>query len=172
MSLTYLKLIYIFNICIILFIFLLGRDISADQTATIIADEIRSDNNNDDEVSASGNVIILNNDGTKIRADKINYDKQKQKVDANDNVVINDLDGNTYFLDEVEASKGINYLEGSNVKARMYDDSRIVSKDIVKKDNIILLTDAEYTPCKEDNYLIENCPAWKLKANKIYQDMQ
>ena len=32
------------------------------------------------------------------------------------------------------------------------------------------MTDAEYTPCNENNYLINNCPGWKLKAKKIYQD--
>ncbi len=171
MNMTYFKLIYIFNVCIILFIFLVGKNISAEQTATITADEMRS-NNQDDVISARGNVTIINHDGTKIRADEITYESKKQDVDAKNNVIINDLDGNTYFLDEVKAFRGIDYLEGNNVRARMYDDSRIVSKDIVKKDNVILLTDAEYTPCKEENYLIDNCPGWKLKANKIFQDNQ
>ena len=169
MNNTYLRLIYIFNTCIILFVFFLGRTISAEQSTKIIADEIRSTNKGD-IVNALGDVIILNDDGTKIKADEINYDKKKQKIDAKDNIVINDLEGNTYFLDEVTTFDGIDYLRGINVKARMSDDSRIVSKDIYKKDNITLLTDAEYTPCKEDNYLIENCPGWKLQAKKIYQD--
>ena len=39
-----------------------------------------------------------------------------------------------------------------------------------KKDNITSLEEAEYTPCLENDYLIKNCPGWKLKANKIFQD--
>ena len=171
MTNIYLKLIFIFNTSIVLFIFLLGKNISADQTATIIADEIRS-NNKTNIIDAKGNVLILNHDGTKVRADEITYEKQKQKVIANDNIIINDLEGNTYFLDNAITSDGINYLEGNNVKARLVDDSRIVSKDILKKNDITLLTDAEYTPCNENNYLIKNCPGWKLKAKKIYQDSE
>ena len=171
MSKVYLKLIFIFNISIVLFIFLLGKNISAEQTATIIADEIMS-NNNTNIIDANGNVIVLNHDGTKVRADEITYEKQKQRVIANDNIIINDLEGNTYFLDNAITSDGLNYLEGNNVKARLVDDSRIVSKDILKKNDITLLTDAEYTPCNENNYLIKNCPGWKLKAKKIYQDAE
>ena len=171
MTNIYLKLIFIFNTSIVLFIFLLGKNISADQTATITADEIRS-NNKTNIIDAKGNVLILNHDGTKVRADEITYEKQKQKVIANDNIIINDLEGNTYFLDNAITSDGINYLEGNNVKARLVDDSRIVSKDILKKNDITLLTDAEYTPCNENNYLIKNCPGWKLKAKKIYQDSE
>ena len=169
MNILYLKLIYIFNISVILFIFLIGKNISADQTATIIADEIRS-NNNTDVISASGNVVIINRDGTKLKAEKIDYDKQKQIINAEDNVIINDLIGNTYFLDKVKTLNGLDYIEGNSVKARLEDGSRIVSKDITKKKNITLLSDAEYTPCNEEDYLIKNCPGWKLKAKKIYQD--
>ena len=171
MSKIYLKLIFIFNASIILFIFLLGKNIFAEQTATIIADEIRS-NNETRTINAEGNVVILNYDGTKVRADNVIYEKQKQKLIANDNIIINDLDGNTYFLDNAVTSGGLNYLEGVNVRARLADDSRIVSKDIIKKNEITLLTDAEYTPCNEDSYLINNCPGWKLKAKKIYQDSE
>ena len=171
MSKIYLKLILIFKSSLILFVTLLGKNIFAEQTATIIADEIKS-NTNTEIVNAKGEVIILNHDGTKIRADEITYEKQKQKLIAKDNIIINDLDGNTYFLDNVITSDGLSYLEGENVRARLSDDSRIVSKDIVKRDDITLLTDAEYTPCIENNYLIKNCPGWKLKAKKIYQDSE
>ncbi len=169
MHIIHFKLFLIFNVYLVLLVFLISKDISAEQAVTIIADEIRS-NSETDEVDAQGDVLILNHDGTKIKADKIIYDKLNQKVNAKDNIVINDQDGNTYFLDEAISFDGINYLEGNNVKARMSDNSRIVSKDIFKKENITLLTDAEYTPCRENNYLIKDCPAWKLKAKKIYQD--
>ena len=136
MNLIYLRLIFIFNTILILFIFLLGKNISAEQTATIIADEIRS-NNETNVVDAKGDVIILNHDGTKIKADEITYEKQKQKIIANDNIIINDLDGNTYFLDNAITSDGLNFLEGNNVQGRLIDGSRMVSKDIMKKNNNI-----------------------------------
>ena len=169
MKIIYLKLFYFLIASAILFISFLGRNISAEQAATIIADEIRSDNKSD-IIDAKGNVIILNHDGTKIRADEVTYEKQEKKIEAKDNIVINDLESNTYFLDDAVTYNGLNYLEGKNVRARLSDNSRIVGKNLVKKNNITLLNDAEYTPCNENNYLIKNCPGWKLKANKIYQD--
>ena len=167
----YLKLLFFLYAGLFLFIFLPGKIIFAEQTATIIADEIRS-NSNTDTVDAKGNVVILNHDGTKIKADEISYEKQKSKIEAKGDVIINDLEGATYFLDDAITFDGLNYFKGNNVKTRLFDGSRIVSKNVSKKDNIILLNDAEYTPCKENNYLIKNCPAWKLKAKKIYQDSE
>ena len=79
MTKDYLKLIYFFNIGVILFIFLVGKNISADQSATIIADEIKS-NNRTGIVNAKGDVVIINHDGTKIKGDKVTYQKEKQKV--------------------------------------------------------------------------------------------
>ena len=35
-----------------------------------------------------------------------------------------------------------------------------------------LLENTEYTPCLENDYLIENCPGWKLKAKNIFQDIK
>ncbi len=171
MNIVYLKLVNIFKICIILFVILLGKNISAEQAATIIADEIKFYNEMD-VIDAKGNVIIKNHDGTKIKADEVTYKKQKQSIEAKNNIIINDLEGNTFFLDDAISFDGLDYLEGNNVKARLIDNSRIVSKDIVKKENITQLTDAEYTPCNENNYLIKNCPGWKLKAKKIYQDSE
>ena len=168
---VYIKLIYFFNLSIILFIFLLGKNIFAEQTATIIADEISS-NNKTGVIDAKGNVLIINHDGTKIKADKVTYQDKEQKIDSKGNIIINDLDGNTYFLDNAITFDGLNYFEGNNVKARLIDDSRIVSKNIVKNDSITLLSDAEYTPCNENNYLIQNCPGWKLKAKNIYQNAE
>ena len=121
MKIVYLKLIYIFYASIILFIFLVGKNISAEQTATIFADEIRS-NNQTSIVDAKGDVIILNHDGTKIRADEVTYEQQKQRIEANDNIIINDLEGSAYFLDDAIAVDGLNYFEGSNVKVRLIDD--------------------------------------------------
>ncbi len=169
MKIIYLKLLFFLITSTILFIFFLGKNIFAQQAATIIADEIRSSNKTD-IINAKGNVIILNHDGTKIRADEVTYEKQKQRIQAKDNIIINDLESNTYFLDDAITYNGLNYLEGTNVRARLSDNSRIVGKNVVKKNNITLLNDAEYSPCNENNYLIENCPGWKLKANKIYQD--
>ena len=138
MNILYLKLIYIFSACIILFIFLAGKTISADQNITILADEISS-NNQGNIIDATGEVLIINNDGTSLKADEVSYDKQDQSIEAKNNIIINDLEGNTYFLEEVKTFKGLDYLEGTSVRMRLNDGSRIVSKDISKKKVLLCL---------------------------------
>ena len=71
---------------------------------------------------------------------------------------MNDIEGNTFFMKELLANDGINSIQGINVKARLKDNSRIVGSKITKKENITILSDAEYTPCEQQNYLIPNCP--------------
>ena len=77
---------------------------------------------------------------------------------------------NIYFINNLISNNGINEIKGNNVKVRLNDGSRAVGKSIIKNNNITVLNDGEYTPCKEDRYLIKNCPGWKLQAKKIYQN--
>ena len=171
MNLIFLKVIYFFNLSLILFVLLTNNEIKADQSVEIYADTLKTDNS-DGEVLAEGNAIIFNYDGTKIKADKIIYNQLYDKAIGKGNVIINDIENNTYFLDSVESIKGISNVTGKNIKVRLNDGSRIVGSKITKSNNITVISDTEYTPCKEERYLIKNCPGWKLKSKNIIQDSE
>ncbi len=79
---------------------------------------------------------------------------------------------NTFFLDELNANKSLSIISGKAVKTRLHDGSRIVGSNFNKKNEISVVKNAEFTPCKEGNYLIKNCPGWKLKSKKIYHDSE
>ena len=169
--LSLLKLHYFY---LILFIFISltvisSNKIKADQNISIYSDEILI-SQEDETINAVGNSIAIDQNGGKVRAETIQYNKSESLLTANDNVIVNDLEGNTFFMEDLKSNNDFNNLEGNSVKARMKDGSRIVGSRIRKEDNISVLTDAEYTPCKESEYLIKNCPGWKLKSNKIYHD--
>ncbi len=169
MNWLYLKLVYLFNLASILFIILINNQSNADQSVSIFADNIKSMNSGD-MIEATGNVVIINNDGTKIKADKITYNENNETANGEGNVIINDFDKNTFFLEKFESENNLDYFSGEGVGIRLSDDSRIVSSNVNKKEQITILSNAEYTPCKEDRYLIKDCPAWKLQSKKIYQD--
>ena len=103
----YRKFVYTLYSIIILYIFFLGKSISADQTATIIADEIVSSNKTD-IVNAKGDVIILNHDGTKIKEIGLGYkpfedkDVYKIRIEKFDFVkdALDDYDTNNENLQE------------------------------------------------------------------------
>ena len=157
-------------ISILAAIFLLCYNaISAEEKIEIYADEIKVDKINE-EVTATGEAIAINNDNLKIKSDNLIYKKKKDFLDANGNIIINDQMNNTFFLDELNASDNLNIISGKSVKARLHDGSRIVGSSFNKNGEISAIENAEYTPCKEKDYLIKNCPGWKLKSNKIYHD--
>jgi LPS-assembly protein len=69
--------------------------------------------------------------------------------------------------------KNFNEAIGSNTKIRLKDGSRIAGKSFSRKDSKInQINNASYTPCNRDNYLLKNCPGWKLSANKVIHDSE
>ncbi len=155
-----------------LVVLLLGYNvIKAEEKIKIYADEISVDKINE-QIKATGDAVAINEDNLKIKSNNLTYDRSKNFLEANGNVIINDQMNNTFFLDELNASKSFSIISGKAVKARLHDGSRIVGSNFNKKNEISVIENAEYTPCKEGNYLIKNCPGWKLKSKKIYQDSE
>ena len=169
MSLLYKLNSYILIIFSCLIILYSNHKIKAEQTIQIYADGISIDKNNE-KISAFGDAVAVNQDGIKVKAEKIEYFEKEKQLNANGNIIINDEIKNTYFLNELTSTNNLNNINGNNVKIRLNDDSRIVGSNFKKENNIIIVEDTEFTPCKEDNYLIKNCPGWKLKAKKVYHD--
>ena len=164
-----LKFFYLIILTFVTLTLLASNKISAEQKIKIIADEILM-NELKEEVNAQGNAIAIDDKGLKIKSDKLLYNEKYSKIIAEGNVVFNDLEGNTYFFDKLTSDDKIQNLNGNNIKARLEDGSRIVGSSFQKKENISSLENAEYTPCLQKDYLINNCPGWKLKSRRIFQN--
>ena len=164
-----LKYVYIIFFFFIVVTIISSNKIHADQKIKIIADEITVEDSTK-VIEASGNAQAEDEKGTKLVSDLIIYKELESRIDAKGNVVYFDLEGNTFYFDELTTDNEIKNLQGLNAKARFDDGSRIVGSSLIKKENLSSLNDAEYTPCLENDYLIKNCPGWKLKSNKIYQN--
>ncbi len=143
--------------------------IYAEEKIKIFADEIKVDEINE-TIKAAGDAIAINEDNIKIKSNELIYNKNKNFLEVKGNVVINDQMDNTFFLDELNATDDFSIISGKAVKVRLNDGSRIVGSNFNKIDEINVVDNAEYTPCKKENYLIKNCPGWKLKSKKIYHD--
>ena len=162
-----------FYLVFYIFIVILSASINkikADQEIIISAEEILVKDR--DIIEANGNVFVEDKKNQSLKSDFIQYNKLKKELIANDNVVFIDQEENIYYLDNFTSKNNMESIEGNNVRVRLNDQSRIVGSGIVKEKNLSILTDAEYTPCNENDYLIESCPGWKLKANKIYHDQE
>ncbi len=162
-----LKYFYIIFFLFITLLVLSSNKIFAEQKIKIIADEIQVDRTNG-TIKAAGNAIAIDENGSKIKSEFILYNEAEGLINAEGKIILNDVEGNTYFFEKLETDDKILNFNGTKIKARLDDGSRIVGSSIVKRNNVSGLDNAEYTPCLENDYLIENCPGWKLKAKKIY----
>ncbi len=165
-----MKYINIFIIyCIITFTFLISiLFASANNETQISADKITF-NEKDQIVTAEGNVIIENNN-IKAESNNIEYFKDKNMFKASNSVRIKDKYENNYFTENLVSDTDFSNSSASNIKIRLKDESRIVGNKFIRKKNINTIFNGQYTPCNEKNYLIKNCPGWKLKAKKVFHD--
>ena len=164
-----LKYVYVILFSFIVLTLASSEKIHADQQIRILADEMMTDDRNE-RIEAQGDAIAIDSTGLKLKSDKLIYNNIEETIITEGNVIFNDLDGNTYFFDEVTSDKQMQNLSGKNPKARLEDGSRAVGSNLIKKDNITKINNAEYTPCDKNDYLIKNCPGWKLKSKNIFQD--
>ena len=156
-------------IALLSFFALFDYKIIADQEIKIIADELSIDEK-ENVIKATGNATAISEKGQKIRSDKLFYYNTTNEIISTGNVVINDEFGNTYFASKILSNRETDNIRGSRIKVRLNDGSRAVGSSFEKNNDITVIKDAEYTPCIEERYLIKNCPGWKLKSKKIYQD--
>jgi LPS-assembly protein len=161
---------FVLSISIVLFL-LCYNIINAEEKIKIYADEVSVDKIGE-KIIATGDAVAINEDNVKIKSNQLTYDKSKNFLEAKGNVILIDQSDNGFFLDELNAADNFNIISGKAVKARLHDESRIVGSKFEKKDAISIVENAEYTPCTEENYLIKNCPGWKLKSKKIYHDTE
>ena len=127
-----LKYFYVIFLLFIVITLVSSNIISADQKIKITADEIQV-KQSDQSIKAVGNAVAIDEKGTKIKSDFITYDKSKSLIRADGNILLNDVDNNTYFFSKLETSENFEDIKGKNVKARMDDGSRIVGSSFIKK---------------------------------------
>ena len=142
-----------------------------DNDIEIIADKMEVFND-ENKIKATGNIVIKTEE-YKSKSDNLIYDKNKEIIKTSGNIIIKDSLNNYYFFDKFISDKNFNKASGTNTKIRLNDGTRIVGESFLRTDsNINQITTAEYTPCIQSNYILKNCPGWKLSANKVIHDVE
>ena len=164
----YLRIIFVVY-CLILSA--LGFKIAQSENSEI---EITADKievlKDDNKINATGNIIIQTEEFLST-SDSLIYDKNLESIKTSGNIIIKDNLENYYFFDDFVSDKGFNKANGTNTRIRLSDGTRIVGKSFIRTDsNINEINNAEYTPCLQNNYILKNCPGWKLSAKKVIHD--
>ena len=127
-------------------------------------------NQNDDIVTASGNVVLVR-DTQKLQAEKIVWDRKTGVVDAIGNVRISDENDNVIYGENITLTDDIRDGAIENILVVLGEGGRIAAQRGVRKDGFITLDRAVYSP-----YPIEKAdgsprkPTWQIKAVKVIYD--
>jgi LPS-assembly protein len=166
-TITFKKITIIY--LVINFIFLITILFAkANNEIDISAQKIFLDKDND-IINATGDVLIRNKQFS-INSEEVIFYKGKKIIEANESVTVNDEYNNKYYSDNLISNDDFSEASAKKVKIRLKDKSRIVGSILKRKEGINIIKDSQYTPCIEKNYLIDNCPGWKLKAGTVYHD--
>ncbi|MEM9470205.1 MAG: LPS assembly protein LptD, partial [Pseudomonadota bacterium] len=132
----------------------------------MLADKVTYDDTNN-IVEAIGNVEIAQS-GRILRASKITYEIDQDKVKATGDVVLNEDTGDVYFADALlltdEMKNG--FVEG--LQGVLADGSRFSAEEAEKIDDLkIILKQASYTACEACEVNPYKAPAWQINADQV-----
>lgn len=142
-----------------------------DEAFSLLADDLKYSQSGT-MVTAKGNVNILSNRGN-LWADKLTYNTETGRVIASDNVVYENEDGVTVFLDSIELDGEMKAGVLKNIRVRigktLEEGPKLAATEATRNENGVLsLKNAVYSPCDscEDD---DNLP-WKIRADLIEYD--
>lgn len=118
-------------------------------------------------VTATGSVEMVQ--GKKIlRADKVVYELNTDKVTAEGNVSLLQENGDVAFVDYVELSDEMKDGFARSLVGFLADGSRFTAVEVYRRDGTVTeMKTASFTPCK----ICEGRePLWQLKASKVTHD--
>ncbi|QJU58638.1 LPS-assembly protein LptD [Sphingomonas sp. AP4-R1] len=140
-----------------------------DDQVSFAADALDYDDDND-IVTATGDVRMLRA-GSRLRADKIVWNRRTGQVHATGSVATINPSGDTAYGDDAELSDDVKDGVIDNLLIVLANGGRLVARHGVRKDAITTLDRAAYTPCAVEGS--DGCakePSWKVSAVRIVHD--
>ena len=139
------------------------------QESTLLEADTIERGESDDIIIATGNVTSRAQ-GRTIRADKIIYNQRTGIVNASGNVVIVNTDGSSQFADQLTLDDQLASGVASNFTARLTGGAVLAASAAVRREGVgNLLSNVIYTACKicKDG---KTKPTWIIRARRASQD--
>ena len=150
--------------------FSLANGPSDDNEVIIAADNIYFDKN-DQTVTASGNVEIVLMDKV-LFSDKVVYFQETDTITAQGNISLLQENGNVFFADSLELSNQMTEGIIDSFRALLKSDARFAAQSAIRKNEIVIMNNAVYSPCKPCEHNKKHDPLWQVRANEIIHDEQ
>ncbi len=127
-------------------------------------------NEEENVVIAEGNVEAKY-EGRILRADRLTYDRNTDKVRASGNVVILDLDGTERYADEIETDSNLSDGYAIGFSTRMPEGGLAVAESAVRtSEGFNALDKIVYTSCEVCDE--DDTPTWALRARRAVLDQE
>jgi len=109
--------------------------------------------------------------GRVLRADRVDYDTQTQRVIASGNVTIIDANGESQFAQSISLDKALTEGFATEFAARMTGDVKIAAESIERKNShITVFHHVVYTPCQVCAETGSAHPTWSIQAKTVVED--
>ncbi len=121
-------------------------------------------------VTASGNVQLLR-EGNRLRADKVVWDRNSGKVEAQGNVSVTDPDGNVAYGDRFDVTDSLKDGAVDNMLLVLQSGGRLAAVKGTRTNGVYTLERAAYTGCSVENS--DGCPkepTWQINAVRVVYD--
>ncbi|MGN1091606.1 MAG: LPS assembly protein LptD [Alphaproteobacteria bacterium] len=144
--------------------FITDTEFHKDAPVDFEADLISYDQNNG-IITAQGNVV-LTQQGTTVKADKLVFNQKTQQGEAVGNVVIIRPDGVEIKSEKISLSDAFNEAQLEGIVLTFADGSTFKAKQIIRSDegNETTFKTAFFTPC---TYCENQSPLWDLRASTV-----
>ncbi len=121
-------------------------------------------------VTASGNVQLLR-EGNRLRADKVVWDRNSGKVEAQGNVSVTDPDGNVAYGDRFDVTDSLKDGAVDNMLLVLQSGGRLAAVKGTRTNGVYTLERAAYTGCSvEDSDGCPKEPTWQINAVRVVYD--
>ena len=127
-------------------------------------------NSETEMVTASGNVQLLR-EGNRLRADKVVWDRNSGKVEAQGNVSVTDPDGNVAYGDRFDVTDSLKDGAVDNMLLVLQSGGRLAAVKGTRTNGVYTLERAAYTGCSvEDSDGCPKEPTWQINAVRVVYD--
>ncbi len=144
----------------------IAPDLPEGSAMLLEADTLIYDNN-DESVTASGNVRI-DYGGNKLVASRVTYDRKTRRLLASGNVQMIDRDGLIVYSDEVDVTDDFGDGFANALRVETVDKTYFAAESAERRGGFLTtFNNGVYTACEPCEEKPDKAPIWRIKAKKI-----
>jgi LPS-assembly protein len=144
----------------------LAPDVPAGSEMLLEADTLIYDNN-DESVTASGSVRI-DYGGNRLVANQVTYDRRSRRLIASGNVQIVDSEGTTIYSDTIDVTDDFGDGFVNALRVETVDKTYFAAESGERRGGFLTtFNNGVYTACEPCEEQPDKAPPWRIKAKKI-----